>query len=303
MKYTLFIISTIILLIITILIVQNIHINTKPIIWLYWENKPGKTMPTYLDLCIDTIKYHCNKYFQVILLNEKTVFDYLPCLRKDLNKLLIAQKTDYIRIKLLYEYGGIWLDTDTIVMRDLSPVIKKLEKYDFVGFGCTGTYCTNGYPHPSNQFLASRKKTTLFKNILNNLDNKLNQIHSHHSIRYFDLGKVTIWEEMKKLQSKQNYTYYHFDSAYDGSRMKNKRWVKPEYYFNKNIELLDENKLLVIFLSNHDIMGKKNEHLYKPFLKLNKMELVNQPYWISKMFRRSLGIKQNHNDICQKDIK
>ena len=26
----------------------------------------------------------------------------------------IAQKADYIRLKILYKYGGIWLDADTI---------------------------------------------------------------------------------------------------------------------------------------------------------------------------------------------
>ena len=33
------------------------------------------------------------------------------------------------RIKLLYEYGGVWLDTDTIVMRNLAPIMKKLENW------------------------------------------------------------------------------------------------------------------------------------------------------------------------------
>ena len=147
-----FLIVSIILVLILFTFTKIENFQSKPIIWLYWENKPGNTMPVYLDLCIDTIKYHCVKDFRIILLNEKTVYDYLPNLRKDLNKLLIAQKSDYIRIKLLYEYGGVWLDTDTIVMRNLAPIMKKLENYDFVGFGCTGMYCTNGYPNPSNNF-------------------------------------------------------------------------------------------------------------------------------------------------------
>ena len=120
----------------------NIPVNykQKPIIWLFWQNKPGKKMPQYLQLCLDTIYKKCGKDFEIHLLNEKTVYNYLPDLRNDLEELQIAQKTDYIRIKLLYEYGGIWLDVYTIVMSNLLPIIKKFETYDFVGFGCTDIY-------------------------------------------------------------------------------------------------------------------------------------------------------------------
>jgi hypothetical protein len=266
--------------------------KSKPIIWLYWENKPGKTMPTYLDLCLDTIKFHCQNDFDIILLNEKTVYEYLPDLRTDLDDLLIAQKTDYIRIKLLYTYGGIWMDTDTIVMKNLTPIIEKLNYYDFVGFGCTGAYCQNGYPHPSNQLLASRKGTVLFKNILQNLDHKLDQKKANYN--YFDLGKKVIWEELSKLR-KDNYEYYHYDSSFDGSRLKNKRWMSAEYYFNQDNELLNENNLLVIFLANRDISGpsptnNSYKNLFEQFLKLSKKKILQQNYWLAKMFRKSLSV-------------
>jgi hypothetical protein len=260
--------------------------SQKPIIWLYWENKPGKSMPVYLNLCLDTIKFHCERDFNIILLNEKSVYDYLPGLRTDLEHLMIAQKTDYIRAKLLYTYGGIWMDVDTVVMRNLKPIIDKLKDYDFVGFGCTGMYCKNGFPNPSNQLLAARKGSILFKHVLDNLDRKLN--HKTANYNYFDLGKKVIWEELSKLR-KKNYNYYHFDSSFDGSRLKNGRWMRPHYYFNSDNKLLDEDKLHVIFLSNHDISsGLINRDIYDPFLKLSRNELLKQEYWLSKMFRKSL---------------
>ena len=263
----------------------------KPIIWLYWQNKPGKTMPVYLQLCLDTIYKKCNRDFEINLLNEKTVYNYLPDLRTDLEELQIAQKTDYIRIKLLYEYGGIWLDVDTIVMSNLLPVIKKLESYDFVGFGCTGMYCKNGFPKPSNQFLAARKGSILMKNVLTELDKKLDKKKSNYN--YFDLGKKVIWKEINKLHNSTNYKYFHYNSEYDGSRLKNKRWMRPPYYFNKKNKLMNEDKLFVIFLSNHTIMNcSKNRHLYDPFLKLSKKEILKQDYWIAQMFRKVLFSKK-----------
>lgn len=264
--------------------------SMKPIIWLYWENKPGKTMPPYLELCLDTVKLHCRQDFDIIVLNEKTVYNYLPDLRRDLDRLLIAQKTDYIRIKLLYTYGGIWMDMDTIVMKNLMPVIEKLQYYDFVGFGCTGSYCENGYPRPSNQLLAGRKGSVLFKNILENLDQKLNRKQDNYS--YFDLGKKVIWTEISKLRNSHNYKYYHFDSSFDGSRLKNRRWMSPENYFNIDNELLNEDDLHVVFLSNNVLNQEKSKHknTYDAFLKLNKQEILQQDYWLAKMFRKSLSV-------------
>ena len=256
--------------------------NEKPIIWLYWENKPNETMPSYLKLCLDTIYKHCSIDFNIIILDEKTVFDYLPNLRTDLNKLLIAQKTDYIRIKLLYEYGGLWLDIDTIVMSSLKPIITKLKTYDFVGFGCSGKFCTNGYSKPSNGALACKKNNILMKNILNDLDSKLDKQIDNYE--YKSLGKYVIWKHLNILLNK-NYKYYHYDSSYDGTRMKNKRWVRPHYYFNSQIDLLNENNLFFILLSNNTIA-----YNHKEFMLLTKDEILNRDYWISKMFKKSLKL-------------
>lgn len=268
----------------------NISVNykQKPIIWLFWQNKKGKKMPQYLQLCLDTIYKKCGKDFEINLLDEKTVYNFIPDLRKDLDDLRIAQKSDYIRIKLLHKYGGIWLDVDTIVMSNLLPVIKKLETYDFVGFGCTGIYCDNGYPYPSNQFIAARKNSILMKNVLIELDRKLDIKTKDYE--YYDLGKKVLWNELNKLRSSTNYDYFHYSSEYDGSRLKNKRWIRPEYYFKKNNELLDENKLLVVFLANNPIMNcPVNRKLFDKFLKLSKKEILKQDYWIAQMFRKALS--------------
>ena len=105
------------------------------------------------------------KKILMLFLNEKTVYNYIPDLRKDLDKKLsIQQKTDYIRIMLLYRYGGIWVDSDTIAMNNFKKITDKLNKYDFVGFGCHYKNCRNsGYPKPANWVVASKKKGIFMK--------------------------------------------------------------------------------------------------------------------------------------------
>lgn len=264
---------------------------SKPTIWGYWENKPGKTRPEYLDLCLETFYKYNKDDLNIIILNEKTVYDYLPDLRKDINNFSLAHKSDYIRIKLLYTYGGIWLDIDTIMMQNLMPIIKKIDEgYDYIGFGCSYTNCNNtqtGYPKPSNQAMAAKKDSNLLKRVLNKLDKFVTE-HQNKKFEYFDMGKKLIWEAVEELQKEQNYKYYHYNSSYDGSRDINGNWVNVDNHISKEpTVLLDHGKnLFFVFLENNKFMG--NDAKYNWFSKLTKEEVLNGPWWISQLFRQSL---------------
>ena len=266
---------------------ETLFKNDKPIIWTYWETKPGKTKPEYLDLCLDTLFKYCNDDFNIIRLNEKNIYDYLPNLRKDMDQLLIAQKTDYIRVALLYKYGGIWIDADTIVMRKLNDIISKLnEGYDYIGFGCSEPICFNGYPKPSNGVMASKKSSVLMEAVLKDLDNMLDSKKQNYD--YFDLGKVVLWRNIDELLKEGNFMYYQYPSAFDGSRDKDGVWVNVDNHISKDkTELIDKEKLFFVFLENNKFMG--NDDKYNWFSKLTKNEVLNGDYWISQLFRDSLN--------------
>ena len=96
--------------------------------------------PEYLNLCYETVVKNCEQSFTINLLNEKTVYNFLPNLRRDLDQYMsIPQKTDLIRLSLLHKYGGIWVDSDTIVIRDLKPLWDKTKKHEYIGFGAPET--------------------------------------------------------------------------------------------------------------------------------------------------------------------
>lgn len=273
---------------------ETFQAKQRPHIWMYWENKPGKTRPPFLDLCIDTVYHHCSATFDIHLLDRTSTENFLPDLRPDLQTLDIPQKTDYIRIALLYKYGGIWLDVDTIVMRDLHPILNKLQHYDFVGFGCTGHICRNGKPRPSNQALAAKPHSLLMRGVLQRLNGLLDQKQANPSMKtkYFDYGKILLWKEIRKLQTTQNYTYYHYDSAYDGSRQANGRWLRPNQYLEKEVQLQNENRLFFIFLSYSNVKNLTDfafQSRFQDFIHLPKEEILEQPVWISRMLRKSLA--------------
>lgn len=103
---------------------------TKPTIWLYWENShKRKEEPDLIKRC----KKIYQKYDNIIILNEVTIHDYLPDLIDCSRVEHLAQKVDYYRAKLMYEYGGIWLDFDMILLNDLSYLYNELNEYDMMG--------------------------------------------------------------------------------------------------------------------------------------------------------------------------
>ena len=275
-----------------------IDINTNKIyLFSYWEKINGATkIPEYIDLCFDTIKKNSNEHFNFILLNEKTIFDYIPDLRKDINELPIALKTDYIRVKLLYLYGGFWIDADTIMMNNFDKLYQKLtnDKYDFIGFGCTGAVCKKnaGYGRPSNGVMGSIKEGKMISLCLKKLNDKLDKYFAipktnRKSFDYFDLGKKIIWESYDTIMANdKQYVYYHIDSEYDGTRDENGKWIVPQLIFKNEIKYADINNLYVVMLANSWFCGDNKE--YNWFCKLTKNDILTGNYMISKLFNLAL---------------
>ena len=262
--FILFMIIIFFLFIKPILTLEPFKADTKPYLWIYWENIKGKKTPPFILLCRESVYKHCKKSFQIILLNEKNIYQYLPELRKKepaLGSLLIAQKVDYYRVLLLHKFGGLYLDSDILVLRDPKEVVDKLRKYDFVGFGCNGKKCTYGYGKPSNWILASRPKGILISKVLHKLERKLSnkKVFSYH-----ELGKKVFWEALTELVP-QSYRYYHYPSEYDGSRDRFGRRVNNRRIFsNKYIPYKDPNKMIFLVMYNNSMGGFKNKsrHYY-----------------------------------------
>lgn len=65
--------------------------------------------------------------------------EYLPDLPDAIHGIgELAHKADMIRTRLIARYGGMWLDSDALVMRDLNWLFDFLSEYDFVGFNTRG---------------------------------------------------------------------------------------------------------------------------------------------------------------------
>jgi hypothetical protein len=108
-------------------------------VWMYWEGE----CPAWIRECQKTIFAHAA---DVRLLSSEQ-FDKLRDLDRDidLSHLRVAQRADFIRAFLLSKYGGLWIDSDCLVMRSLQPVLNLLDRYDFVCHRERQGYISNGF--------------------------------------------------------------------------------------------------------------------------------------------------------------
>ena len=193
--------------------------DVKKIIWMYWETLPGKKKPGYIDLCINSVKHNCGNCFQIIVLDNNTIFDYLPDLKNiNLSTLNLPQKVDFYRYCLLEKYGGVWLDADILTIKCICPFFNKLKSYDYVGFGCgfDKEICEKtsyGHSKPLNWFMISKKNTPFIKCVKQKAINKIkDSIENNKKLPYHSIGKVILQECYEKLNKDNNWNYYHVPS-------------------------------------------------------------------------------------------
>lgn len=80
--------------------------------WVYWNDI---TPPAFIKACHTSIIE--NTFAKVEILNDESIKSYnLPNNALSLHP---VQRSDYLRIHLLYHYGGWWFDSDTYVVGDL----------------------------------------------------------------------------------------------------------------------------------------------------------------------------------------
>lgn len=105
--------------------------------WTYWDNIDS-IPPDIIDI-INTRNKHLNGYDN-ILLTKSNIYDYIDIKEfpKNYNKLSIPAKTDWIRLYLLYTYGGIWMDASIIItkLHDIDEIYNNCykNKYELMAF-------------------------------------------------------------------------------------------------------------------------------------------------------------------------
>ena len=104
-------------------------------IFYFWE--PEGSMPAYLKLCLRTWQVHLPTY-DIVGLNYSNLDQYIRRGTYDmptLRRVRLALQKDAVMVAVLRDHGGIFMDVDTLVTRDIAPITGKLVHTDLVMFG------------------------------------------------------------------------------------------------------------------------------------------------------------------------
>lgn len=107
----------------------------RRIIWQYWETVGEK--PRYIDGLRRLVEN--NSGVESVLVTPESLPEYLPDLPEAIRRIEhVAHRADMIRAMLIHRYGGMWLDSDAIVLRDLGWLFDYLDRHEFVGYNDHG---------------------------------------------------------------------------------------------------------------------------------------------------------------------
>jgi Capsular polysaccharide synthesis protein len=131
------------------------HTDKCKEIFTFWE--PKESMTPYLKLCIKTWERRLPQH-KIIILNYTNLNKYISSGTYDISLLkkfkLMTQK-DAVMVAVLEEHGGIFMDADTIALRDLNPIVSRLDETEAVMFG---THCAFIAARPGSYLLQLWRK-------------------------------------------------------------------------------------------------------------------------------------------------
>lgn len=121
----------------------------------------GKPLPELAQKCIESWKKNCPDY-QIVRWDEKT-FDINQnvYVKEAYDSQKYAFVTDFVRLYAIYNYGGIYMDTDVEVIKNLD---KFLDEKAFSGF--------ESYREIPTGIMAGEKGNVLYKELLEYYNNR-----------------------------------------------------------------------------------------------------------------------------------
>eukprot|EP00928_Gymnodinium_smaydae_P046616 TRINITY_DN31064_c0_g1_i1.p1 TRINITY_DN31064_c0_g1~~TRINITY_DN31064_c0_g1_i1.p1 ORF type:complete len:780 (+),score=116.17 TRINITY_DN31064_c0_g1_i1:48-2387(+) len=145
-------------------------------IWAYYEYPNGPS--PFVKLNLETWRRH-NPNVRIELVNDTNVRHWIPDLPEEYDRLgYQSAKSDVMRAALLYHHGGLYMDTDFMLMKPLGDIFEKLRHHDIVSYMDnnnvkSGECALNGF---SSNFIAGKKGNDFSRIWWTNIKAKMAQV-------------------------------------------------------------------------------------------------------------------------------
>lgn len=146
---------------------NDVDVDKLPI-WIFWY-QGEKNAPAIVKACINSVKSHAGNH-NVHIITKENLYQYLSIPQNisimfEHHNISITNFSDYVRLALLYEYGGLWIDATVYVTKDIdmscyNPVfdsikIPPMTKYEISDYKWTSFYLFS-YPKSDAMFICKK---------------------------------------------------------------------------------------------------------------------------------------------------
>lgn len=155
-------------------------------VWMYWEGK----LPEWIHACQKTVFKHAKQVHLVSPDEFETIWDSDRDIT--LSSLHVAHRADFIRAYLLAKKGGLWIDSDCLVMKSLDPLLERLSEFEFIGY-----LAPQG--HIANNFMAARPKSEIASTYYQEVCSIL---RSGKRLEWLTIGSLALTSVVKRIRKK-----------------------------------------------------------------------------------------------------
>tara|TARA_B100001093_G_C26843105_1_gene1021532 strand:- start:61 stop:1026 length:966 start_codon:yes stop_codon:yes gene_type:complete len=230
-----------------------------------------------VDLCIDSIKKHTNpSRFNLKILNMDDIHTLLPeysCYIKECKNSYTL--TNFVKYAMLKKFGGIWIPSDTLLLKSLE-YNNKLLREAVVTYGRNNTNLIDNHGLDDN-ILAASVDNPLINNMIQYFKSNLNTFQN--SV-YF---KKAINKHFNK--SVKSYTH-HIHSKQLVEKTAAGRFMTLDDLFTTNYTSFDG--FFSKGMLNINISHIEGFHKYNYVLRMSKQELLDSNLFLSYLLKKAL---------------
>lgn len=113
-------------------------------VWTYWEGEK----PDYIKLCLASIRMQCYRTALFHHITEDNIDHYIPegILHPSWKSIrVLGIKSDCVRAAVLYLYGGLYVDADTVALKPLNTAIDEDAECCYMMWSNPPARCIAGY--------------------------------------------------------------------------------------------------------------------------------------------------------------
>lgn len=220
------------------------------------------------------------KEYKVHLITHENINEYINELPNIFYQMTPAFQADFVRVCVICDYGGIWLDSDTLVLDNLNDLFNLMKNSD-------GFFIRENNRSICNGVFGSKLKTPLmikWKQILTDLLNKPNIINDLNG-KIKRLRNVTGATVIKDIYRREPYLYnnYKIFNGLDNMYPVNWNHCVDEFIIKPydNYKTIEKNFQPLIILVNS---------VYRNLINNTEEEILNADNTLSYFLNKSLKI-------------